>query len=162
MLVYEFVDIWKMAKRGYYLDLDNLWWKRLLKTLETITGLSKTPQACGYADLAEFPSTMSRLNLPTLIEALLFCLLFSTLTAAERAAGTGAPSTGQKKYNTARTMRGAGLERNVELVRNNGIYYSIPAYTKPNRPYPYEPILYTRHMLIPVSVARPRRSLTPC
>lgn len=56
------------------------------------------------------------LSLSRLIDALLLCLLIASFSIAQKVDGSGAPSTGQKKYYTSRTLKGAGLDRKVELV----------------------------------------------
>ncbi|KAG8804850.1 hypothetical protein FRC18_007017, partial [Serendipita sp. 400] len=70
-------------------------------------------------------SAMKASGIDCLLKALALCLLLSSVVFAERSAGTGPPSTGAKKYVTARTMRGAGIERNIELgvpLRTHSIY----------------------------------------
>ncbi|KAG8801581.1 hypothetical protein FRC17_006608 [Serendipita sp. 399] len=60
-----------------------------------------------------------------LLKTLALCLLLSSVVLAERQAGTGPPSTGAKKYVTARTLRGAGIERDIELgvpLRTHSIF----------------------------------------
>jgi hypothetical protein len=59
---------------------------------------------------------MQLLRLSVLFESLILCLLFSSFTSADKAPSAGSQSDGKQKYTTARTMRGAGLERNVEIV----------------------------------------------
>jgi hypothetical protein len=105
-------------------------------------------QSCALVDFKpdQLPSIFKML-----IISLLLCLSLSSFALAERAAGTGAPSTGQKKYHTARTMRGAGMERNVELVRAKPTRHSPNfAYFTFVRANHYERIRYTPHTLTPV------------
>ncbi|PVG02551.1 hypothetical protein CPB86DRAFT_751326 [Serendipita vermifera] len=67
---------------------------------------------------------MQLLQLSALLKSVIFCLVFSSLINADKTPAAGQQDPKQKYY-TARTLRGAGLERNVELavpLRTHSIY----------------------------------------
>jgi hypothetical protein len=96
---------------------------------------------------------MSRLRLPTMINFAVLCLIFFPFVQP-REAPSGPKQPDGTPWFTARTMRGAGLERNVELVcihhiAFKGMHLSIGT---SSRPYLYGHIRYMHLTLIQVSV----------
>lgn len=66
------------------------------------------------------PSTMAIVMLPSLIKTFFICVLLSSFTWAQEAKGAGIrpPTEAARKYQSARTLRGVGLNHTIETVRN--------------------------------------------